>query len=71
MAKITKRSKQLTKSMEWTHVQTLVVEEKWLEYLKEQDNVFLLESSEHGTCFYQYDMIDEHDIHATSCKQQW
>jgi hypothetical protein len=49
----------------------LVVEEKWLEYLKEQDDFFLLESSEHGTCFYQYDTVDEHDIHATSCKQQW
>jgi hypothetical protein len=30
----------------------------------------LLESSEHGTYFYQYDIIDEHDIYATSCKQQ-
>jgi hypothetical protein len=65
MAKAIKRSKQFTESMEWTHVQTLVVEEK------EQDTFFLLESSEHGTCFYQYDTIDQHDIHATSCKQQW
>jgi len=68
MAKAIKRSKQLIESVEWTYVQALVVKKKIFGIHQGTKQFFLLESSEHGTCFYQYDTIDEHDIHATSCK---
>jgi hypothetical protein len=41
MAKATKRgNKELIASMECIHAQTLEVEEKWLEYLKEHNKSF-------------------------------